>query len=617
MNIPRKKGQSAMGFSLRKKLSLCRGQSAMEFLMTYGWAILIMLVVIAVLFYVGVLNPRNVAPNSLTLPAGFSAYDYAINENGYLVLDLGQGTGSSITVTQIACTTEDATSGVPVNARIQSGKHAMVATGSNIPCQGAEDGVYYKGYVHIWYTTYGSSIPHKITGDIGYRVGGQATGSGGYTPVATNTPSQTGDPNGSACNDSSTCQSGYCNNGCCCASGTCCNPALGIDCPPGYTCNTQTFQCESTGCIYSSDPPCNCNGECNLMENFTSCPWDCPEEVSCNNNGVCEPGDGETTDNCPHDCHLLLIEGMLDPDGYWLVDSTYLYALSEIDGKIYKVRLNENQSCNAALGECTVIADLGPTSASGTNIIGGRFISHSFTDIYYADNDNEALHKIPVNGAAMTSFTGVEVSSVFAVDNNYAYSPDFNGELTRISTSSGAQEMIANLSEEIPNHKQIEAIELLGNRLYFMSMDPTQTYCTLYMTDSLNPGTAVTKVADAYQSPESDDCGLTQYNNKLYWTQQDGVYRVNAGSTCGSSCERIYNATPLRTWIGLDSFAGEIWWSDGMYMMKGPADPDPQEPPIIAITLTHYALSAGGIGPEYVYYANMLQGDNVYRFPRP
>lgn len=43
-----------------------KAQAAMEFLMTYGWAILIVLVVIAALAYLGVLNPQSLVPEKCT-----------------------------------------------------------------------------------------------------------------------------------------------------------------------------------------------------------------------------------------------------------------------------------------------------------------------------------------------------------------------------------------------------------------------------------------------------------------------------------------------------------------------------------------------------------------------
>ena len=44
-----------------------RAQAAMEFLMTYGWAILVVLIVIAALAYLGVLNPQALVPEKCTL----------------------------------------------------------------------------------------------------------------------------------------------------------------------------------------------------------------------------------------------------------------------------------------------------------------------------------------------------------------------------------------------------------------------------------------------------------------------------------------------------------------------------------------------------------------------
>ena len=41
-------------------------QSAMEYLMTYGWAILIIAIVIVALYLLGVINPANFAPRAVT-----------------------------------------------------------------------------------------------------------------------------------------------------------------------------------------------------------------------------------------------------------------------------------------------------------------------------------------------------------------------------------------------------------------------------------------------------------------------------------------------------------------------------------------------------------------------
>ena len=55
-----------------------KAQAAMEFLMTYGWAILVVLVVIGALAYFGVLNPQNLLPEKCTLPMGLYCKDHII-----------------------------------------------------------------------------------------------------------------------------------------------------------------------------------------------------------------------------------------------------------------------------------------------------------------------------------------------------------------------------------------------------------------------------------------------------------------------------------------------------------------------------------------------------------
>jgi len=57
-----------------------RGQAAMEFLMTYGWAILVLLVMVGALSYFGILNPNKVVPERCFFGAGFNCKDYQVRE---------------------------------------------------------------------------------------------------------------------------------------------------------------------------------------------------------------------------------------------------------------------------------------------------------------------------------------------------------------------------------------------------------------------------------------------------------------------------------------------------------------------------------------------------------
>ena len=61
---------------------LKRGQSAMEFLMTYGWAILVVLVVLSSLYFLEVFNPKTT--NTYSIKAPLLIQDMAVRDNGIL-----------------------------------------------------------------------------------------------------------------------------------------------------------------------------------------------------------------------------------------------------------------------------------------------------------------------------------------------------------------------------------------------------------------------------------------------------------------------------------------------------------------------------------------------------
>ena len=64
----------------------------MEFLLTYGWAILVVLVAIGALAHFGVLNPKNSLPEFCFFFPGISCTDFKVDTNGVtLVVINGMG----------------------------------------------------------------------------------------------------------------------------------------------------------------------------------------------------------------------------------------------------------------------------------------------------------------------------------------------------------------------------------------------------------------------------------------------------------------------------------------------------------------------------------------------
>ena len=74
-----------------------KAQAAMEFLMTYGWAILVVLVVIGALAYFGVLNPTRLLPPKCTFPTGINCRDFVVSDSGEsITVKLINGMGRDI-----------------------------------------------------------------------------------------------------------------------------------------------------------------------------------------------------------------------------------------------------------------------------------------------------------------------------------------------------------------------------------------------------------------------------------------------------------------------------------------------------------------------------------------
>lgn len=79
-----------------------KGQAAMEFLMTYGWAILVVLVAIGALAYFGVLSPGRFLPNSCTIIPGLSCDEFKIDDNApQAIFIIRNGLGTDIAANSI------------------------------------------------------------------------------------------------------------------------------------------------------------------------------------------------------------------------------------------------------------------------------------------------------------------------------------------------------------------------------------------------------------------------------------------------------------------------------------------------------------------------------------
>ena len=95
---------------MKKMLIGLKGQAAMEFLMTYGWAILVVLIVIGALAYFGVLSPSTLLPEKCTFPVSLSCLDHSVTQT-YIAVSLQNGAGRDITIREVAATSQALVSG--------------------------------------------------------------------------------------------------------------------------------------------------------------------------------------------------------------------------------------------------------------------------------------------------------------------------------------------------------------------------------------------------------------------------------------------------------------------------------------------------------------------------
>ncbi len=133
-----------------------KGQAAMEFLMTYGWAILAAVIVIGVLWYL-IGDPSNLIGNRLTVTPPFVQNALAIDTEG-VTMEVINGAGESIAVSNVNVTSCGSNSTV---LEIADGSTQVLFVTCSLT-----SGNNFNGDLTITYNTTGSSVNQKATGTV-------------------------------------------------------------------------------------------------------------------------------------------------------------------------------------------------------------------------------------------------------------------------------------------------------------------------------------------------------------------------------------------------------------------------------------------------------------------
>ena len=146
-----------------------KGQAAMEFLMTYGWAILVVLAAIGALAYFGILSPDRWLPTKCTMAGGFSCIEHKEQVNSvYVVFQNNLGA-------DVADTWSLDFNGTDCDNQHYAGNAAVLQNGDQFnytfTCAGATSvGQRVRGKFTLTYQKAGETSFHEASGDLSSKV---------------------------------------------------------------------------------------------------------------------------------------------------------------------------------------------------------------------------------------------------------------------------------------------------------------------------------------------------------------------------------------------------------------------------------------------------------------
>lgn len=161
-------------------------QSAMEYLMTYSWALLVIALVLVALFTLGVFNPSSVISSQCILPAGLSCVSVYMVSNGLVSINLLQATNTPINITAWGCNANQSIKNmycpgsVCVNGAATTANQIKMQIGANysynVQCWGgtakisSNPGSAFSGYITLNYTEFTTGFPHTVVGQLQAKV---------------------------------------------------------------------------------------------------------------------------------------------------------------------------------------------------------------------------------------------------------------------------------------------------------------------------------------------------------------------------------------------------------------------------------------------------------------
>ena len=152
-----------------------RSQTALEYLITYGWLILIITIVLAALLVSGIFNLNSLVGNTCAFPADFGCSSTSLASNGLLSVSIVQDTHSPINITGIACDSNQS-----LIHLVHISPAAYLGSGGNytaaVQCYASSSafsgpiGSIYHGFIIINYTDLSTAFRYTSVGTVVLKV---------------------------------------------------------------------------------------------------------------------------------------------------------------------------------------------------------------------------------------------------------------------------------------------------------------------------------------------------------------------------------------------------------------------------------------------------------------
>lgn len=140
-----------------------RAQAAMEFLMTYGWAILVVLAAIGALAYFGVLSPDKFLPERCTLSTGITCTGFKITSDSFALV-LTNNFGKDIELNSVNV------SGCLISGINESLKNSKTITINQTGCSFGSSGDRFDADISIGYTEKLTGLAKSLTGTLNSKI---------------------------------------------------------------------------------------------------------------------------------------------------------------------------------------------------------------------------------------------------------------------------------------------------------------------------------------------------------------------------------------------------------------------------------------------------------------